>query len=50
MGVAMFTGDGETPEDLWRSANRALLAAKQPPKNQVVFFASLAGDPGGPGD
>lgn len=41
MGVAMFPGDGETPEDLWRSANQALLAAKQPPKNQVVFFAAL---------
>lgn len=50
MGVAMSVGDGGTPEDLWRSANRALLAAKQPPKNQVVFFGSLAkgtagGDP-----
>ena len=44
MGVAMFVGDGETPEDLWRSANQALLAAKQPPKNQVVFFGSLAKD------
>lgn len=44
MGVAMFVGDGGTPEELWRSANRALLAAKQPPKNQVVFFGSLAKD------
>jgi len=41
MGVAMFPGDGETPEDLWRSANQALLAAKQPPKNQVVFYGAL---------
>jgi diguanylate cyclase (GGDEF)-like protein len=40
MGVAMFPGDGESPDDLWRSANQALLAAKQPPKNQVVFFGA----------
>jgi diguanylate cyclase (GGDEF)-like protein len=44
MGVAVFPGDGETPEALWRSANQALLVAKQPPKNQVVFFGSLPKD------
>ncbi len=43
MGVAMFPGDGDSPEDLWRSANQALLVAKQPPKNQVVFFGAIPG-------
>jgi diguanylate cyclase (GGDEF)-like protein len=40
IGVAMFPEHAETPQDLWRAANTALLAAKRPPKNQVVFFRS----------
>ena len=27
-----------TPAELWRAANQALLVAKRPPKNQVVFY------------
>jgi len=42
MGMALFPTDAETPEDLWRFANRALLVAKEPPKNRIVFFAELA--------
>jgi diguanylate cyclase (GGDEF)-like protein len=42
MGVAVFPDHGLTPADLWRSANQALLVAKQPPKNQVVFFSGSA--------
>lgn len=38
MGVALFPGHGLAPDELWRAANRALLVAKQPPKNQVVFY------------
>jgi diguanylate cyclase (GGDEF)-like protein len=37
VGVAMFPEHAETPQDLWRAANSALLLAKRPPKNQVVF-------------
>ena len=29
-----------TSQELWRAANRALLEAKRPPKNRVVFFDS----------
>jgi diguanylate cyclase (GGDEF)-like protein len=43
MGVALFPTDAETPEDLWRFANKALLVAKQPPKNQIVFYSDLDG-------
>jgi GGDEF domain-containing protein len=38
IGVAMFPDHADTPQDLWRAANTALLKAKRPPKNQVVFF------------
>lgn len=38
VGVALFPDHAETPQDLWRAANTALLKAKRPPKNQVVFF------------
>jgi diguanylate cyclase (GGDEF)-like protein len=38
IGVALFPDHAETPQDLWRAANTALLKAKRPPKNQVVFF------------
>jgi hypothetical protein len=26
---------------LWRRANQALLAAKQPPKNRIFFFSDV---------
>ncbi|HKA23676.1 MAG TPA: GGDEF domain-containing protein [Candidatus Eisenbacteria bacterium] len=45
MGVALFPLDAETPEDLWRFANKALLVAKQPPKNRIVFFSELLNGP-----
>jgi diguanylate cyclase (GGDEF)-like protein len=38
MGVALFPEHGTDPPDLWRAANQALLIAKQPPKNRVVFY------------
>jgi len=37
IGAALFPVHGETPDDLWRTANVALLEAKKPPKNRVVF-------------
>ena len=37
MGVAMFPDHGDNPQELWRAANQALLEAKRPPKNRVVF-------------
>jgi diguanylate cyclase (GGDEF)-like protein len=37
IGVALFPEHADTPRDLWRAANQALLAAKSGPKNQVVF-------------
>ena len=37
-GVAMFPDHADNPQDLWRLANQALLEAKRPPKNQVVFY------------
>ncbi len=38
VGVALFPDHAATSQDLWRAANRALLEAKRPPKNRVVFF------------
>lgn len=38
MGVALFPDHASEMTELWRVANRALLEAKQPPKNQVVFY------------
>ena len=38
VGVSMFPDHSDNPQDLWRLANQALLLAKRPPKNQVVFF------------
>ena len=38
IGVALFPDHARTAAELWRAANRALLAAKRTPKNQVVFF------------
>lgn len=42
IGVALYPDHAETPEDLWRAANQALLEAKRPPKNQVVFYGARA--------
>jgi diguanylate cyclase (GGDEF)-like protein len=41
MGISLFPSDAESPEELWRLANRALLVAKQPPKNRAIFFRDL---------
>jgi diguanylate cyclase (GGDEF)-like protein len=38
VGVALFPEHANHPQDLWRAANQALLEAKRPPKNQVVFY------------
>jgi diguanylate cyclase (GGDEF)-like protein len=38
IGVAMFPEHGDSPPEMWRAANRALLLAKRPPKNKVVLF------------
>ena len=38
VGVALFPDHAASAEELWRSANQALLRAKRPPKNKVVFF------------
>jgi len=38
IGVALFPEHAETPQDLWRAANQALLVAKSGRKNQVVFY------------
>ncbi|HEY2955395.1 MAG TPA: GGDEF domain-containing protein [Candidatus Eisenbacteria bacterium] len=43
IGVAVFPEHGTEPAGLWRGANQALLAAKRPPKNRVVFFEREAG-------
>jgi diguanylate cyclase (GGDEF)-like protein len=40
LGVAMFPDHATEPRELWRAANRALLEAKRPPKNQVVFYSA----------
>jgi len=40
IGVAMYPQHGASVQDLWRAANHALLRAKQPPKNQVVFYSN----------
>jgi diguanylate cyclase (GGDEF)-like protein len=39
LGVAMYPDHAADPAELWRAANRALLEAKRPPKNQVVFYS-----------
>jgi len=35
----MYPEHQATAADLWRAANQALLIAKRPPKNQVVFYS-----------
>ncbi len=42
-GVAMFPDHADNAQDLWRLANQALLEAKRPPKNQVVFYRPQSG-------
>jgi diguanylate cyclase (GGDEF)-like protein len=39
IGVALFPDHESTAPDLWRAANQALLEAKRPPKNRVVFYS-----------
>jgi diguanylate cyclase (GGDEF)-like protein len=39
LGVALFPDHALSGEDLWRAANQALLRAKRPPKNKVVFYS-----------
>ncbi len=43
IGIAMFPDHAESPQELWRAANTALLKAKRPPKNQVVFYRPPSG-------
>jgi len=38
IGVALFPEDAKDAAEIWRRANQALLLAKAPPKNQVVFW------------
>ena len=38
IGVALYPDDAASAADLWRRANQALLRAKAPPKNKVVFW------------
>jgi GGDEF domain-containing protein len=38
LGVSLFPDHALNADDLWRAANQALLRAKKPPKNKVVFF------------
>jgi len=40
VGVALFPDHAGHAQELWRAANQALLTAKIPPKNQVVFFGA----------
>jgi len=42
VGVALFPDHALDAEDLWRAANQALLRAKRPPKNKVVFYTPQA--------
>jgi diguanylate cyclase (GGDEF)-like protein len=38
LGVSLFPDHALNADDLWRAANQALLRAKRPPKNKVVFY------------
>lgn len=40
VGVALFPDHAGHAQEVWRAANQALLAAKEPPKNRVVFFGT----------
>ena len=46
LGVALYPDHADNAADLWRAANQALLKAKHPPKNQVVFYTRATGCPG----
>jgi diguanylate cyclase (GGDEF)-like protein len=43
LGAALFPEDADDAEGLWRLANQALLEAKRPPKNRVVFGRRRSG-------
>jgi diguanylate cyclase (GGDEF)-like protein len=43
LGAALFPEDADDAEGLWRLANQALLEAKRPPKNRVVFGRRKSG-------
>jgi diguanylate cyclase (GGDEF)-like protein len=45
IGAAVYPQDGTTPDELFRHANAALLQAKRPPKNAVVFWSTLDAGP-----
>jgi diguanylate cyclase (GGDEF)-like protein len=44
LGGALYPDDAHSAQDLWRRANQALLLAKSPPKNRVVFWTADTGD------
>jgi len=44
LGAALYPDDAHSAQDLWRRANQALLLAKAPPKNRVVFWTAGTGD------
>ncbi len=39
IGVALFPGGGDTPDELMRNSDQAMYAAKQAGRNRVSFFA-----------
>jgi GGDEF domain-containing protein len=41
LGVALHPDHADNASDLWRAANQALLMAKRPPKNQIVFYSPV---------
>ena len=43
IGVALYPADASSASQLWLRANQALLLAKTPPKNQVVFWKQNSG-------
>ncbi len=43
IGVALYPDGASNTSDLWRAANQALLRAKMPPKNRVVYFRKPGG-------
>jgi len=48
LGAALYPDDARSAQELWRRANQALLLAKAPPKNRVVFWAPEPTPPGPP--
>lgn len=45
VGVAVFPDHASSPPELFRAANQALLEAKKPPKNRVVFAPRIPAAP-----